>query len=165
MHEQLTAEKLRSLLAYDASTGVFTWLVTHHRIVAGDIAGQGHPEGYWQITIEGRKYLAHRLAWLYVHGEWPKGELDHENLDRCDNRLGNLRPASRAQNSRNTAIRSTNTSGFKGVSFVKAELRWRATITVDGKQHYLGRFDAPEDAHDAYVEAAARFHGEFARAA
>jgi hypothetical protein len=162
----LTAERLRELLHYDPATGVFRWRVrTSSRRAAGDIAGTAHNAGYWQIRVAGEVHLAHRLAWLYMTGAWPKDQIDHRNTDRADNRRENLREASRRQNQANKPLQKNNTSGFKGVSFSKTSGRWLAQIRRGPKAIPLGLFDTPEDAHAAYVRAAEREFGEFARAA
>jgi hypothetical protein len=107
--------------------------------------------------------MAHRLAWLWVHGRWPGCEIDHINSDGLDNRIQNLREATHAQNQRNQSKRSDNTSGLKGVSWHKRGKKWKAQICHMGKWHALGLYDCSEEAHKAYVAAAHRFHGEFAR--
>jgi len=160
----LTAERLRELFNYDPETGVFRRRVTCSNRRAGEVAGS-FSHGYLRIGIDGRDYLAHRLAWLHVHGVWPAGEVDHRNQTRDDNRIDNLREATHAQNGWNAGKRSHNASGFKGVSFDKRDRRWVAEIRHHGKRECLGYFDTPEEAHAAYVEAAHRLHGEFARAA
>jgi hypothetical protein len=119
--------------------------------------------GYWGIGIEGRSYAAHRLAWLYVTGEWPKDQIDHINCTRADNRFSNLREATNAENSKNSKISKNNTSGFKGVSWDQRNKKFIASIGVGGKLLYLGRFRDPRAASQAYREAAEKHHGEFAR--
>jgi hypothetical protein len=115
------------------------------------------------LSIDGRQYAAHRLAWLHMTGEWPPADIDHANGDPGDNRWNNLRAATRAQNISNGRKRSTNTSGFKGVSWRSAKEKWQAAITVNGLKRFLGYFDDPAEAHAAYVRAAEKYHGEFAR--
>jgi len=162
----LNCEQLRALLRYDATTGVFTWIVNRGgRFRAGTVAGWLTEKGYIKIRIGGRDYKAHRLAWLYMTGCWPEHEVDHENTIRSDNRWDNLREATGAQNSRNRRKPVTNTSGFKGVSWNKITCQWQAVIHIDGKRVILGQFNSPEDAHQAYVAAASEHYGEFARAA
>lgn len=162
----LTQARLKELLSYNSDTGEFVWRVSHRGPhPAGRRAGSDKGNGYWQIIIGGRNYLAHRLAWLYAHGEFPPDQLDHINGNRSDNRLVNLRPATPAQNTRNAKLWSSSTSGLKGVSYDKRADKWRANITVNYKQKFLGRFSTAEEAHAAYVKAAEAMHGEFARAA
>jgi hypothetical protein len=160
----ITGERLRKLLDYNPETGVFVWRVSAgRRAKEGARAGHRLPSGYRVIQISGGYYREHRLAWLYMTGEWPPQEIDHRNLVRDDNRAKNLRLATSAQNQANKGVLPNNTSGFKGVS--RAGGRWKAEIGIDGKRRYLGLFDTLVEAHDAYNEAARKAYGEFARAA
>src|SRR5687768_4110898 len=122
----LTAERLRELLDYDPDTGVFRWKTRPVRAEylrtdrAWNSRFAGRPagtlvKGYVCILIYRRSYRAHRLAWLYVHGEWPRNELDHEHGNRADNRIEKLRSATRGQNMQNRKPNSNNTSGYPGV--------------------------------------------------
>ena len=148
-------------LDYDPLTGDFTWRVTvNGRAKAGTIAGCKSNE-YWAIRVAGKLHLAHRLAWFYVHGEWPK-QIDHINGIGSDNRIANLRLATPAQNAANMKRVKTNTTGFKGVSFKKG--KWRANIKHAGRAIQIGTFASPEEAHAAYIAASRQFFGEFARA-
>ena len=159
----LTAKRLRELLHYDPATGVFTRRVSRQGFNAHTVAGSLHKQsGYVIMGVDRRSYRAHRLAWLYMTGHWP-AELDHKNGDRSDNRWDNLREAGRTQNNANAKRREDNSSGFKGVSWDRANGRWRAYINVDGRQKHLGRFDAIESAAAAYSIAAKATFGEFAR--
>jgi hypothetical protein len=158
----ISAERLRELLAYDPETGVFTWRVGNRRnVVPGQRAGCPDTGGYLLIRVAGRLVAAHRLAWLYVHGEWPSEQVDHINSVKTDNRICNLRLATRAQNMRNMGLRRSNTSGFKGAW--KHGKRWKSVIMVDRRRIHLGCFDTPEEAHAAYCDAAEKYHGVFAR--
>src|SRR6185369_10895033 len=98
-------------------------------------------QGYWRIFIYGKAYLGHRLVWLYVYGEWPRGDIDHVNRTRSDNRLCNLRVATRSQNLGNMGRRPVNTSGYKGVTWHKRAEKWLAQISVNRKNIYLGLFN------------------------
>lgn len=159
----IVAERLRELLHYDPATGIFTWLVrTSNRIQVGDIAGSVAGNGYLLIGVDGVRYYAHRLAWLWMTGKWPSPECDHEDTDPLNNRWTNLREATSGQNKRNMNCPSHNTSGYKGVSFNKGAGKWRASIK-NGKHRHLGYFDDPKSAHQAYVEAAKKIAGEFSR--
>lgn len=162
----LTQQRLKELLYYDPETGIFTRLVGRSgpRARAGDVAGCDNGKGYIRIYVDGKPYKAHRLAWFYMHGEWPE-EIDHRNGERADNRLSNLRPVTRQQNNLNQSIYRSNTSGLKGVSFYKATGKWKAQIQVNGRKIGLGYYQTKEQAHQAYVAAARELHGEFARAA
>lgn len=169
---QLTREHIRELLSYDPETGQFTWLRrpgsdrctnTWNTRFVGTVAGSINDQGYRVICIDRSDYRAHRLAWLYVSGEWPPAEIDHINGDRADNRIANLRQASRAENMRNCRKRRDNTSGRKGVSWDNRDRKWYAKIKVNSKDTYLGVFDCPDEAAAAYEAAAERLHGQFAR--
>jgi len=110
-----------------------------------------------------KRYLQHRLVWLYVHGRWPKDQIDHINGNRSDNRLCNLREATCSQNLMNARAHSHNTSGLKGACKHEPGY-WSSVIRVNGKNKYLGRFKSPEEAHAVYASAAKKYFGEFARA-
>lgn len=158
MSHPITSDRLRDLLNYDRGTGVLTWRVRRGGCVnAEDVAGRIHHTGYIAVCVDGRMYLAHRLAWLYVTGEWPVDQVEHRNGIRSDNRWDNLRAATNAENGQNRqGAHVNNKSGMLGVSPSRG--LWRATINVDGKQKYLGRFSTPEDAHAAYLKAKSVLH-------
>jgi hypothetical protein len=157
--DKLTAERLRELLTYDPDTGLFIRRVNRQGRwgKAGTVAGHINPHGYRVIWI-GANYMAHRLAWLYVHGALPEGQLDHINQDKTDNRMENLRLVTHAENMQNRPHQRNNVSGFKGVAPCRRTGRWQALICSNNKQIHLGFFDTPELAHAAYCEAAARLH-------
>jgi hypothetical protein len=115
--------------------------------------------GYLKIRIDRRNYLLHRLAWLYVHGCWPVGQIDHRDLNPANNAISNLRDATHAQNKQNS--RGLRGDGLKGVRLSHG--KWQASIRVNGRRLHLGTFSAPESARAAYVAAASKHHGEFAR--
>jgi hypothetical protein len=160
----LTASRLRQRLSYDPDTGEFTWIIPPRGRSVGAIAGRTAKDDYSQIQVDGRRYQAHRLAWLYVHGTFPEKIMDHIDGDRSNNRINNLRPATNSQNGANERMKSQNTSGYKGVSWFLNKW-WKAQISYRGKVIYLGHFDCPKEAHAAYMAAARKYHGEFARAA
>ncbi|BAO92008.1 HNH endonuclease [Caballeronia cordobensis] len=158
----LTAERLRQILTYCPATGEFRWNMTRGKnAIVGMLAGSKNAKGYLIISIEGRGYRAHRLAWLHMTGEWPESDIDHINMDKADNRFSNLRSATRAQNIWNTCARIGNKSGHKGVWFDKASGLWAACITLNYRRTWLGRFPTKEEAAMAYGAAAAKTHGEF----
>lgn len=162
----VTPERLREALDYNRETGLFTRKRSGARWKAGQVAGNIRPNnGYVSIKIDKRLYLAHRLAWLYVYGVWPNGDLDHKDTIRTHNWISNLRPATRTQNNANTPRRRDNTSGLKGVTYISRDHIWRAQISIGGKQTYLGSFKTAEAAHAAYCKAAAEIFGKFARTA
>lgn len=157
----VSPERVKERLIYDPDTGEFVWRTSiGGRGKAGNVAGNFRKsDGYMQVWLEGRLYLSHVLAWAYMTGEWPEGEVDHENLNRSDNRWGNLRSASHSQNQANSTLYKNNTSGFRGVC--RKGGKWVATIRKDGKGKYLGTFNAPEEAYSRYVEESIRLHGDF----
>lgn len=162
----LTQARLRELLEYDVETGVFTWKVRRGgKAIAGAVAGRIDTHGHRQITIDRKLYLAHRLAWLYVHGYWPTVQIDHRDTVKDNNALSNLRLATHAEQMRNRGPVSTNTSGFKGVSWDKRRSKWRAQIWQNGRSRTIGHYATTEEAAAAYAAEAYEHHGEFARLA
>ena len=159
----LTVTRLRELVSYNAETGDFTYNMARSPIRVGDIANSRDKDGYIVIMIDGRRYKAHRLVWLYEYGRWPPDQLDHINGITSDNRLINLREASHLENMRNRGKPRTNTSGLKGACFHKNRNYWIAQIKNNGKNIHLGCFDSAEEAHAAYRNAAQKIFGEFAR--
>jgi hypothetical protein len=150
----LTAERLRELLHFEPKTGVFTWLQRRGSITPGAIAGTLHHDGYRQIKALGRLHGSHRLAWLYVNGRLPLGDIDHIDGCRANNAIENLRDVPRSINLQNQRRpRSDNTHGFLGITLNAKTNKWHARIQCSGKQHSLGYFDTPEKAHDAYLMA------------
>jgi len=145
-------------LHYDATTGEFTWRAARGNTVkAGDRAGGIKNDGYWVIYIDWKRYAGHRLAWLYVYGFPLPKELDHINRNRADNRIANLRPATRNQ-TRANSIATHN--GLKGAT--PHRRKWKAQIGYNGRRFYLGIFSTPELAHQAYLAKAKELFGEFA---
>lgn len=161
----MDAARVRELLSYDPTSGVFRWRQSRgrfgNRAKAGDIAGATGQRGVKRICLDWKVYLAHRLAWVYMTGAWPAGGIDHINGNPSDNRWANLRPADQSQNSANARKRSDNTVGLKGVSAQRG--KYRASIVKNGRQKFLGYFATPEEAHAAYVAAARNTFGEYAR--
>jgi hypothetical protein len=158
--DRLTQARLKEVLQYDPETGAFFQrAVTSSRVRIGDRAGSDNGSGYRRISVDGRSYYAHRLAWIYVFGHFPDGELDHKNHNRSSCRIADLREATPRQNKANSKARKHNRSGLKGVS--KRYHRWRAAIRFNGKSVFLGSFATPEAAHAAYCYVAKRLHGEF----
>ena len=137
----LTQQILKQLFQYNPDTGIFIRLVSRGNAKAGAEAGSKGGHGYLQIRIDRKRYLAHRLAWLYMTGEFPKDQIDHINHVRVDNRLVNLRGATRQENGRNRSMQSNNTSGITGMSWDKHAGKWLAQIRVEGKQIYLGLYE------------------------
>ena len=178
---RVTAEFVRRTLDYDADTGVFRWKLrtpdenygAHACSMlnardAGKVAGCKNHQNYLLISLLGHKYSAHRLAWMYTHGEWPDGEVDHINGDPSDNRIVNLRVVTRAENRRNAALRKDSPSGYPGVWYDEKRGFWGARMRYDGKLMQLGRFPAYEIAVEAKKQAEEIYgfhenHGQRAR--
>jgi hypothetical protein len=133
------------------------------RIKVGQRAGTPDTDGYLMVQIYGIRRRIHQWAWLYMTGEWPSSDLDHRDLDRTNNRWGNIRPATESQNAANRGMMITNKSGKKGVCWHKRQQQWVASIRVKGKLFHLGSFDDLESAGVAYEKAAVEHFGEFAR--
>ncbi len=154
----LTAEQLKALIHYDPTTGLITRLKGAKK---NGPCGHLTHNGYLAMSINGSYYRAHRLAWLYVYGEWPIDQLDHINAVRTDNRIANLRQCTHMENAQNTRLYSNNKSGFKGVYLDKENNKWEASIRVNKKLKHLGRFQDIADAAKAYADAAEKEFGEF----
>ncbi|MCM8735974.1 HNH endonuclease [Azospirillum sp. A1-3] len=163
---ELTQSRLKALLHYEPDTGAFKWLVaTNNSVRVGQVAGCVGGHGYVQIRLDGRQYLAHRLAWLYMTGEWPDADLDHINRVKSDNRLANLREATRSKNMGNKSMSKNNSSGVKGVTWDKSRGKWQAKIMENGNNRFLGHFTDLDAAASAYASAAREYFGEFAHPA
>jgi hypothetical protein len=157
----ITFERLREVLVYSAETGIFTWRIRVANCVQiGQFAGF-NSGGYLRIRVDGKYYFAHRLAWLYFYGRFPDHEIDHINRIKTDNRIANLREATVTENGYNKAFLSSNTSGYKGVTFHKRDNKWQAAARHKGKVIWLGYYDDPKDAAKAYSDYAKKIHGEF----
>lgn len=145
----MNQEYLKSILHYNSEIGIFTWLIAPKRtqLKIGDVArGLCKSTGYIQIKLNGKRYLAHRLAWLYMFGNFPSNDIDHINHNRSDNRIVNLRCVTRQENMQNRTMQNNNVSGFTGVCWHKHSNKWRAYIKIDGKMKELGLFTNLADA-------------------
>lgn len=157
---KLTQKTLKVLLHYNPHTGAFTWRVYRGgRAKAGTLAGSLADNGYITISVLSRVYSAHRLAWFYMTGAWPKLKIDHKDRKRSNNRWRNLRLATAQQNQHNRSKQHNNVSGYTGVTWNKRCQKWQAQITVDNERKYLGVFDDVTDAAKAYSKAKAIWHG------
>lgn len=152
--DDLTAQQLRDALDYNPETGLFHWRTRQRGSNIGMSAGCSNAAGYTVIRIAGELYFAHRLAWLYSHCEWPV-LIDHKNGARSDNRLANLRLGTARSNGENQR-KGYGRTGLLGVTARRG--KWRAQITVDGRNVYLGTYITPEAAHEAYLAAKRKFH-------
>jgi len=151
----MTHTELRAMLHYDPSTGVWTWLQGRR---AGQQAGCVQLNGYITIRINQKLYYAHRLAWFYMGGSWPRAQIDHRNRQRADNRWCNLREATQSTQEINKGLTRRNHSGIRGVWQRADTQRWTAQIEKDGRKYSLGCFDTAEEATAAYLQAARVHH-------
>lgn len=153
----ITAERLKKLLSYDACTGRFIWRENRGvKNCGGKIAGSDR-HGYWVIRVESHLCAAHRLAWLYVHGHWPSGYVDHINGDSLDNRIANLRDVSHVVNMQNQ--RSATAHSQTGLLGCHPQgNKFQAEIKVDGRIKYLGIFKTAQEGHEAYLKAKRLLH-------
>lgn len=157
----LTLERLREVLHYDPETGIFTWLVRKALWMKGagnEVTCRGN-HGYIDVRVDGKRFLGHRLAWFYMTGKWPLGQIDHINGIRGDDRWKNLRDVSHSDNQQNRRLpaRNNRSTGLLGVGFDKRYNKFRARIFYGGRCYGLGYYDTAEEAHAAYV-AAKRLH-------
>lgn len=135
----ITKEELHEILYY--CDGKLFWrVVPSNNVQVRGEAGYARPDGYRLIEIARKKYLRHRLVWLYHYGYLPEHDIDHVNRDRSDDRIENLRHVSRACNLRNTGNFKSNTSGVKGVYLSSRAKRWTAYVTVNRKTKFLGQY-------------------------
>jgi hypothetical protein len=161
----LSGTRLEVLLTYNPDTGLFHWRGGHKRVLPGQIAGSPDKDGYILICVDQKMYKAHRLAWLWMTGEWPKNEIDHIDNVPANNRFVNLREATRQQNARNMPRHRDNKIGLKGVYKNKRGTRFIARATVNRKPVHLGCYSSKDDAHAAYVAFINKTYGEFGRSA
>jgi len=158
----LTACFIRSILEYNPESGQFIWKIRpRKRTPAGSVAGFIR-EGRLLIGIDGRAYRAHRLAFLWMNGVWPKNEVDHKDRNSLNNKWDNLREATRVQNLANRAVRKNSRTGVKGVYFDPRRKKYRASIGHGGKQIFLGHYDSLIAAQSVYTETAFKLNGEYA---
>jgi hypothetical protein len=154
----VTITRLKEVLDCDPELGIFRWKIKpNRRIMAGSVAGSINWSGYQVIRIDQVTYRAHRLIWLYVFGEWPKNDIDHINGNRADNRLGNLRDVTTAENIQNqVTAHKRNQTGRLGVA--KQGNSFRARICTNGVSRYLGSYTTADEAEAAYREAKRAMH-------
>jgi HNH endonuclease len=162
--KRITQKYLQSILHYNPETGKWIWVRSKGSQKAGNPAGC-LDQGYYTIRIKRHNYISSRVAFLYMKGRWPKEVMDHKNGVTTDDRWENLREATRGQNQQNHKRNSRNKSGYKGVQWMPRCKNFRARIRVRGELIQIGTFPTPELAHAAYVAAAKKHFGEFARAA
>lgn len=155
-NQDLTYERVAEVFRCDAETGVLERKLKSGRWRAcGD--KHNHSSGYSHLKIDGKNYLAHRLIWLLTYRTWPKF-IDHIDKNPMNNRIDNLRSATRQENNHNRGMNKNSSSGYPGVSFFKRDNKWMAYIRVNSKQTFLGYFDTPEEAFTAYMLAKIKYH-------
>jgi hypothetical protein len=158
----LTADRLRELLHYDPATGIFTRIAPVKGCRVGDKAGSLTKKGYIEIGIDNKVYYAHRLAWLFMTGEWPPHYVDHREFQKADNRWETLRNAPPSESQFNRRKQRNNTSGYKGVFYNPRLRKWQVSIGYRRKTIYVGVYETIDAAAEAYKQAALKYHGEYA---
>jgi hypothetical protein len=156
-------DSVKKRLRYNKDSGVFTWAESRGCAKPGDVASSVNSLGYCRVKVDGVSYLAHRLAWAFVNGEFPKSDIDHVNGIKTDNRIENLRLATRSENQCNRGKHANNKSGFKGVNWNQSVKKWAARCMVNGKRTHIGYFDDVALAAAAYQQVAVSLHGRFFR--
>ncbi len=162
-YDTLTIDRLKELLEYDPNTGLWRWIIlTNNRCKKGRFLGslKTNPDGYqlYELTVDRTVYIASRLAWFYMTGNWPTNKIDHKDRDSLNNKWKNLREATNNQNTMNQTPR-VNVTGYKGVH--KNGKKYYANIRIDGIMAYLGKYDTAIEASYAYEAVAIPLHGEF----
>lgn len=158
MDNKLTQAQLKAMLDYSPLTGVFTWKEKISRkVVVGSVAGCYRADGYLRIKALGQEYLGHRVAFFYMNGYWPSAEIDHKDGNPANNTWDNLRECIHAENLQNARPRKS-ASGVTGVGWHKLRQKWRATLTVMGKQVHAGLFDTKSEAIEARSRLKANLH-------
>lgn len=158
-----TQQRVRELFEYSIPHQGLVWKVSRSKAKAGSLAGAEDKDGYLVIGLDGQRYKAHRLVFLFHYGRVPAGQLDHVDCNKKNNLIENLREADGSQNRCNVRLQRVNSTGFKGVNYNKRARKYRAIIKARGMTRFLGYFDDPREAHAAYCSAAVEMHGEFAR--
>lgn len=157
----ITQNELHEILSYDEETGLFMWKKKKSGRQTSKPVGSSNDKGYLKICINGYRYYNHRLAWFYVHGEWPTSFIDHINMNTQDNRISNLREASPSENLMNRGVNKNNSCGVKGVNWNQFHKKYEAKIMSKGKLHRLGFFNEINDAENAVKELRESLHGKF----
>jgi hypothetical protein len=162
--KNITQAELKEKLIYDSLSGIFWWKSNAiGRASLDNPAGSKDAKGYCRIMINRKMYLAHRLAWLYVNGVWPKSQIDHIDGNPLNNRYENLRECDSSQNICNSKLRRDSKTGVKGVSWHSQAKKYNVRVCINGKRRSMGLFDDKEFAELVSIEARKKYHGEFAR--
>lgn len=157
----LTQKRAIEIFDYNPETGDFFHAIKKGNQKKGWKAGHVDFKGRVYLSADGRNYFAHRVAWLYVNGEWPSAAIDHIDGNQTNNAISNLRLATHSENEWNQGKRKCNTSGYKNVSWKPSARKYRASFGFKGKTIFVGYFDDPKEAFEAYKAKAALYHGEF----
>lgn len=161
---KITQDRLKEICTYDPQTGEFIGIINRGKAYkAGTVMGYPDSDGYLVATIDNHPHKLHRLAWLYVHGSCPSGQIDHKNGVRTDNRLDNLRLATASEQAFNKPVSRISKSGVKGVFYVPRNGKWRARVKINGILVLDKTFSLLEDAKLAATKAREDHHGDFAR--
>ena len=156
---KITQQKIRQILSFEPDSGTFRWRERHGNKAIGSIAGHADHLGYWKVKIQGHSYRAHKLAWLYVFGEWPTFPIDHIDGNKANNAIANLRDGSCGVNQQNVRRPQTNNkSGYLGVHKRSDSKTYRVAISVDGVLRHFGGFKSAKDASDAYLQIKRQLH-------
>ena len=154
----ISQDYLKSKLQYDKDTGIFVWKNSARGIKKGAVAGSISDQGYVVIRIDYKIYRAHRLAWLYMTGNFPKYEIDHINGIRSDNRFENLRDVTRSENKKNVGKYKTNVSGVNGVRWYAPLQKWHVQIQCNSVKIHIGYYSDLNDAISARIKAEVKFN-------
>ena len=157
-HKDLTQKELKRQLHYNPKTGIFKWIISKRGLSSKKMCGWKREDGYMIIGVNYKRYYAHRLAWLYVYGEFPKKQIDHINRNKTDNRIENIRDASPSTNNKNKPLQKNNKSGYKGIYWDTHRNKWVAQIKLNGKQKNLGGFKNIKNAINARKEANVKYN-------
>ncbi len=161
MVKELTQTEVKNL--FDYVDGELLWKNPKtNRTKKGTAAGT-FKDGYRRVNLNYTFHYVHRLIWLYHYGVMPSGCIDHIDMDRSNNRIENLREATKSENGMNRLKPKSNSSGFKGVDFHKGTQKWRARCRVNGKEKHFGLYASAEEAHEVYSREVAKHHGEYGR--
>ena len=152
----ISIENLKGRFKYEPETGKIFDVLGNEKFLVS------HSKGYFVGGIDYKVYKAHRVAWALHYGSWPDGFIDHINGDRKDNRISNLRLATRGQNRQNSKMNENNTTGYKCVH-LKSSGRFEVQVSAGGVRRYFGTYSTAEEAHSVYLREMKKLHGEYGR--
>lgn len=163
LNNNFPASEVKEIFNYE--NGNLIWIKkTGRKVVLGTVAGRPRSDGYCVVGVKKKVHRVHRIVWAWHHGVWPPFDIDHIDQNQSNNKIENLREATRSENNCNTGVRSDNTSGAKGIYFDKKLNKYRAQIMFEKKKYHIGLFVVLEDAIKARAEYAEYLHKQFARA-